>query len=200
MPRKDSPVIFGLHPNADLTFRMKESLEMINTLVDTQPKDSGSSGGKSKEEEVKEKLERDLLPNLPPDFIELEIKDRLRSMKGPKGLSETGLNVPLNVFLSQELQRFQKILGIVKNTMTSMIEAIEGTIIMTPDIVDAITSVFDYRVPRNWCFDPTGVEISWLTPSLAGWIAGLNNRYHQLNNWISKDRPPSFWLTGFFNP
>lgn len=59
-----------------------------------------------------------------------------------------------------------------------MIEAIEGTIIMTPDIVDAITSVFDYRVPRNWCFDPTGAEISWLTPSLAGWIAGLNNRYH----------------------
>lgn len=78
MPRKDSPVIFGLHPNADLTFRMKESLEMINTLVDTQPKDSGSSGGKSKEDEVKEKLERDLLPQLPTDFIEAEIKDRLR--------------------------------------------------------------------------------------------------------------------------
>jgi len=35
MPEKDNPLIFGLHPNADLTFRLKESVEMINTLVDT---------------------------------------------------------------------------------------------------------------------------------------------------------------------
>jgi dynein heavy chain len=35
IPERDSPVIFGLHPNADLTFRLKESVEMINTLVDT---------------------------------------------------------------------------------------------------------------------------------------------------------------------
>ena len=70
MPEKDSPIIFGLHPNADLTFRLKESLEMINTLVDTQPKEASGSGGKSKEDEVKEKLEKELLPQLPPDFIE----------------------------------------------------------------------------------------------------------------------------------
>ena len=62
MPDKDSPIIFGLHPNADLTFRLKESIEMINTLVDTQPKEASSSGGKSREDEVKEKIEKDLLP------------------------------------------------------------------------------------------------------------------------------------------
>ena len=81
-----------------------------------------------------------------------------------------------------------------------MIDAIEGTIIMTPDLVDAINAVYDFRVPRNWCFDPTGAEISWLTPTLASWISGLLNRHFQLNNWITKDRPQSFWLTGFFNP
>jgi dynein heavy chain len=103
MPEKDSPIIFGLHPNADLTFRMKESIEMINTLVDTQPKDAGGGSGKSKEEEVKEKLEKDLLPQLPPDFLEAEVEDRLKVMKGPKGLSESGKQVPLNVFLFQEI-------------------------------------------------------------------------------------------------
>jgi len=62
MPSKDSPIIFGLHPNADLTFRLKESLEMINTLVDTQPKEASGGSGKSKEDEVKERLEKDLQP------------------------------------------------------------------------------------------------------------------------------------------
>lgn len=200
MPEKDSPVIFGLHPNAEMTFREKEAKEMIDTLVDIQPKEASGSGGKSREDEVKEKLEKDLLPALPPDFVEAEVEERIRVMKGPKGLTETGKGIPLNVFLSQELQRFQMILTIVRNTMQSMIDAIEGTIIMTPDIVDAINAVFDFRVPRNWCYDPTGAEISWLIPSLSKWIQGLLDRHHQLNNWITKDRPPSFWLTGFFNP
>jgi dynein heavy chain len=81
-----------------------------------------------------------------------------------------------------------------------MIDAIEGTIIMTPDLVEAINSIYDFRVPRKWCYDPTGAEISWLTPSLSGWIKGLLDRHYQLYNWISKERPLSFWLTGFFNP
>jgi dynein heavy chain len=84
--------------------------------------------------------------------------------------------------------------------MVDMIDAIDGSIIMTPDIVDSINAVFDFRVPRKWQYDPTGAEISWLTMSLAGWIKGLLDRHYQLHNWCFKERPPSFWLTGFFNP
>jgi hypothetical protein len=35
---------------------------MINTLLDIQPKEASGAGGKSREEEVKEKIEKDLLP------------------------------------------------------------------------------------------------------------------------------------------
>ncbi len=75
MPANDHPNVFGLHANADLTFRLKESTEMINTLIDTQPKDAGTGTGKSKEEVVRDKLEKELIPILPPDFIEAEFKD-----------------------------------------------------------------------------------------------------------------------------
>lgn len=202
MPGKDAPPIFGLHSNADLTFRLKESSEMLNTLLDTQPKEASGGSGKSREEEVKDKLEKDLLPTLPVDFIFIDIDERLKVLKGPKGLGEPGKyqTVPLNIFLRQELERFQFILTTVKQTMTAMIDAIDGTIIMTPEIVDSINAVYDFRVPYKWQFDPTGAEISWLTPSLGGWIKGLIDRHYQLNVWISKERPPSFWLTGFFNP
>jgi hypothetical protein len=49
---------------------------------------------------------------------------------------------------------------------------------MTPQIVDSINAVYDFRVPYSWQFDPTGAEISWLTASLAAWIKGLLDRYH----------------------
>lgn len=102
MPPKDNPPIFGLHPNADLTFRLKQSIEMINTLLDIQPKEAAGSGGKSREEEVKEKLEKELLVQLPQDFIHLEVMERLKNLKGPKNLGESGKNdtIPLNIFLA----------------------------------------------------------------------------------------------------
>jgi dynein heavy chain len=152
MPSNDGPPIFGLHPNADLTFRLKESVNMINVLLDTMPKDSGGGGGMSREEIVREKIEKELLPMLPADFIWLDVVDKLKTLKGPKGLGESGKYdlIPLNIFLSQEIQRFQNILGIVRRTMVDMIDAIDGTIIMTPEIVDSINAVFDFRVPRKW--------------------------------------------------
>jgi len=105
MPSSDNPPIFGLHPNADLTFSLKESTEMLNTLLDTQPKDGGSAGGKSREEEVRDKVEKELLPQLPPDFIAVDVADRLKVLKGPKGLGESGKYdlIPLNIFLGQEI-------------------------------------------------------------------------------------------------
>ena len=56
--------------------------------------------------------------------------------------------------------------------------AIDGSIIMTSDLVESINAIFDFRVPKKWLFDPTGVEISWLVPSLAGWIKGLLDRHY----------------------
>ena len=84
--------------------------------------------------------------------------------------------------------------------MMDMVAAIDGTIIMTADLVNAINMIYDLRVPSKWQFQ-SGAEISWLTPSLGGWIKGLTDRHYQLDSWLTKGtRPISFWLTGFYNP
>jgi dynein heavy chain len=67
---------------------------------------------------------------------------------------------------------------VVKTTFNSIIMAINGDVIMTPEIVDAINCVYDLRVPRPWCYDPSGAEISWLSPSLSEWIRSLIDRHH----------------------
>lgn len=84
----------------------------------------------------------------------MDVLERLKVLKGPKGLVDANTGkydtVPLNVFLRQEIEWFQRILTIVRKTMIDMIDAIDGTISMTPEIINAIESVYDFRVPRPW--------------------------------------------------
>jgi dynein heavy chain len=40
------------------------------------------------------------------------------------------------------------VIYLVKKTFTDIIEAVDGTIIMTPNIVDAIDALFDGKVPK----------------------------------------------------
>ena len=45
--------------------------------------------------------------------------------------------------------RFQKVVAIVRKYLNDMILAINGQIIMTPDLVDTIDAVYDLKVPRK---------------------------------------------------
>lgn len=38
----ESPIAFGLHPNAEIGFRTTEALELFNTLLELQPKDASA--------------------------------------------------------------------------------------------------------------------------------------------------------------
>jgi len=70
----------------------------------------------------------------------------------------------------------QKIIGIVKKTLNDTVDAIDGVIIMTPDILDAINAIFDAKVPNTWLVDPSGAEISWILPTLGSWFSSLLDR------------------------
>lgn len=45
-------------------------------------------------------------------------------------LKVMGILNPLNIFLRQEIDRMQKVIGLVRATLRDLILAIEGTIIM----------------------------------------------------------------------
>ncbi|CAE8603461.1 unnamed protein product [Polarella glacialis] len=200
IPPVDSPLIFGLHPNADLTYRLKEASEMIATIIETQPKDSGGGGGKSMDEIVKD-LCTELLEKLPPDFVEEIFRAQIVKLKGPPNTPDKGFGAPLNIFLFQELQRLQIILGIVRTNLKNIAMAIDGTVVMTTELMADLNFLFDARVPIGWTNDASGQEISWLMPNLGGWFTGLTERYTMLNNWLENGRGvmKAYWLTGFTN-
>lgn len=49
LPINDTPEIFGLHDNANITFALNETFAVLGSLVKLQPKAS-SGGGKTREE------------------------------------------------------------------------------------------------------------------------------------------------------
>jgi dynein heavy chain len=49
LPINDTPEIFGLHDNANITFAQNETYSMLAALLLLQPK-AGSGGGQSREE------------------------------------------------------------------------------------------------------------------------------------------------------
>lgn len=201
VPDKDSPSIFGLHENADLTFRRRESSEMLLTIGMTQPREGSGSSGKGRNEIVKD-ICNNLAQKVPPDYVMVEVLDDIRKLGGPKNSTDKGKKVPLNNFLNQEITRMQLVIDVVNRLLSEIVQAIDGLIIMTPEIVDAIDSLFDARVPREWVYNAVGVEISWLIPALGSWFSDLQDRCAQLTNWLKNPqaRPHTFWLTGFFNP
>eukprot|EP00928_Gymnodinium_smaydae_P031098 TRINITY_DN22944_c0_g2_i2.p1 TRINITY_DN22944_c0_g2~~TRINITY_DN22944_c0_g2_i2.p1 ORF type:complete len:3465 (-),score=972.42 TRINITY_DN22944_c0_g2_i2:18-9410(-) len=200
IPPVDSPLIFGLHPNADLTYRLKEASEMIATVIETQPKDAGGGSGKSTDDIVKEQCV-DLLDRMPPDFVEEIFRAQIQKLRGPPGVPDKGFAAPLNIFLFQELQRLQHIIRIVRTNLGSISQAIDGTVVMTPDLLEDLGSIFDARVPKRWTHDASGAEISWLMPNLGGWFTGLIERQTMLSIWLENGRGvmKSYWLTGFTN-
>jgi len=191
LPDADSPEIFGLHPNADLTYRMKEVNTLIKTMGETQPKGGGGSGGVSKEEMVFEKA-HELLDRLPEDYNEDDYKAKIKRLGG--------LTIPLNIFLFQEIQRLQSVIGKVRFILTQMQMAIRGEVVMTDELQGALDAIFEAKVPHTWTFTVAGDEFSWILPTLGLWFSSLLSRDEQDRTWLNSARPVCYWLTGFFNP
>jgi len=191
-PEIDSPEIFGLHPNADLTFRIKEVNALISTLAETQPKGGGGQGGGESREEIVLSKAQELLERLPRNYIEEEYKTKIQKLGG--------LSVPLNIFLFQEIQRLQAVIAKVRFQLEQLQLAIRGEVVMTSELQEALDKIADASAPHAWIYTLTGDEFSWILPALGLWFSSLLARDEQLRTWLCNGRPHCYWLTGFFNP
>jgi len=186
-PTKEDPFIFGLNNLADKAYRARESKDLLSSMLEILPKDYTAPQTKSRDEEVREKLEKDIKPKLPPALKDMEKKEK-------KVLT------PIFMFLGQEIRRFQGVYNTITKAIQEILMTIDGSIIMTPEIDEAIQTLYNGKIPKNWMIDSLGNEWSWISSSSTLWFKELGQRCNQLNTWSRSDRLGSYWLGGFFNP
>ncbi|XP_069464857.1 dynein axonemal heavy chain 8 [Ambystoma mexicanum] len=184
LPAVDTPQVFGLHPNADITYQSNTAAEVLDTITNIQPKEGGGGAGETRETIVY-RIAHDMQEKLPPNYIPHEVKARLQKM---------GILSSMNIFLRQEIDRMQKVISLVRSSLSDLKLAIEGTIIMSENLRDALDNMYDARIPNLW------KKISWDSATLGFWFTEFLERNTQFSTWIYGGRPNVFWMTGFFNP
>lgn len=114
LPTDHPPEIFGLHTNAGITRDMRNSNLMLSSVLKAYG--DMSTGGTAETDKFLMVLCTDILSKLPKEF-DLEIANELY----PVEYSES-----MNTVLTQEMERFNKLLRVINSSLITMQKAIQG--------------------------------------------------------------------------
>jgi len=180
---QESPTAFGLHPNAEIGFRLMQADTMFGNIRELQPRGAGMGGGLSVTDRAKAMLD-DIMEKLPDQFEMLEILDRVEE-RTPY----------INVFL-QEIERMQELTAEIKRSLAELDLGLKGDLQISESMESLMNAMADSLRPDGW--------EKFAFPSkrmLASWITDLLARHKQLSDWTGDMAlPKSTWLSGLFNP
>ncbi|ODM98966.1 Dynein heavy chain 6, axonemal [Orchesella cincta] len=187
LPIIDEPEIFGMHDNATITFQRQETSMFLNALLTVQPRQSGGGGSAASDEmafELAEDLEAKLPKNLDHDLTHSYLFE-------PDGRGRTPSTT---IFLQQEIDRFNRLLNKIRQTLAELKKGIKGLIVMSDDLEKMYFAFLNNQVPDNW----KPVSYGSLK-TLGSWYKDMLLRVNFIKTWQTIETPPSsFWLSGFF--
>ena len=189
LPLKDEPEIFGMHENANVASQMQETSEMIGVILSMQPRSTGGGNGEKSDDDIVSEIAIRLETRMPK---QLNIRD---AGSGTFTVDKEGIADSLGTVLSQELVKFNKLLGAVEKTSIQLQRAIKGLVVMSSDLETMYEDLMFNSIPRLW----KSVSYDSLK-SLAAYEVDLQNRINFMREWLIHGRPANFPLYLFFFP
>ena len=179
LPLNPDPEAFGLHENAEITNAQNQSRVMLETIQSVQPR-SSSGVGKSREEVIEE--------------IATYVQTRTPEVLPFDEIFETyptSYEESMNTVLVQEVIRYNRLLFVMKESLTNVKKALKGQIVMSEEMEGVANSLHDNYVPLLWA-DKGFLSLK----PLSSWTQDLVARITFLQNWIDQGTPNIFWISG----
>lgn len=144
LPASEAPDVFGMHPNANITFQLQETGKLVETILSIQPRTTGGGGGGKSSDEVVFELAGEMLESLQP------LLDRDEALPGLFDRTETGQLNSLSVVLGQEMDRFNRLTAGMKSTLAELQKAIKGLVVMSGELEGMYNNIINNQVPGMW--------------------------------------------------
>ncbi|XP_024516360.1 LOW QUALITY PROTEIN: dynein heavy chain 6, axonemal, partial [Selaginella moellendorffii] len=188
LPATEGPDVFGMHENANLTFQLQETSKVFNTVLGIQPRTTAVAAGGKTPDEIVSELAMAIAEKLPGPL-------KLDPESPALVLGLDGQLTSLAIVLTQESERFNKLLKVITFTLLELQRAIKGLVVMSAELESMFNNFLNNQVPALW----QAVAYPSLKP-LSSWIIDFHKRMEFMSTWIKEGTPKCFWLPGFFFP
>ncbi len=133
---------------------------------------------------VKENAEN-LLRTIPVPINSDEVKQKF----------PIGYRSPLYNLLNREVNKYNRLLEVIRSSLTLMIDVLEGKETYTDELEKLWHSILFNIVPNMW------LKASYQTcyRSLGNYIVNLTDRMNFIKKWVEHGDPDSYWFPGFFD-
>ena len=179
----ETPLAFGLHPNAEIGFKLREAEMLCASILSLQPRDGGGEEGSSVEDQAKMVLD-DLVERLPDNFDLEDIRGRTDDI------------TPYIMVAIQESERMNVLLSEIKRSLAELDLGLKGDLTMSDPMETLMNALADGSVAPGWA------KLAYPSlRSLGSWMLNLLQRVDQLSSWTADlSLPRVVWLSGLFNP
>ncbi|XP_042781926.1 dynein axonemal heavy chain 14 isoform X4 [Panthera leo] len=192
LPDDDTPELLGLHPEAIRGGREIQGRHLVDSLITMQPGTGADLVVRPEQsnDELLMEILSDLLQRLPrsvekeecagtPSTLKCIMSSPLweslcKSIQGYDPL----IHCVLLTFLSQEIERFDKFLIVVHESLKGLQLAIKGKTILTQELEETYESFLNRRVPTLW-----QKHAYKSCKPLSSWVNDLIQRVNFFNTW-----------------
>merc|ERR1719456_192608 len=186
----ESPLFFGMHPNAEIGFRTTQCHSIFGMLIDLQPKDKGGDdedAGASPMAQA-ESTCNDILDEVREIYFQVE--ETGRSMTD----EEKG---PYQFVFLQECDYMNGLVYEMVRGLNELQLGFKGELTMSEQMEAIADALYMEKLPTWW------VKLGFAsTRTLPNWLANLKERCAQLEEWIADPMniPKVVDVSKLFNP